>query len=363
MDSIEVFGDRYTHTIFQDDEKPSVHKFFDVNGYNYGEITFFYDSSGRISSQVWIQMPSERVIRRWKYVPIQETDITRIMEYDSLGALIIDVKLDSQGREEILTFTAPEDFSFVDHTRTSFIMEDNLENGEIIWIEVDTVENRMDSTRIHHLHGEMLSPGAYNILPPSPLIDGHVYHIMFRGTTKHGNVAIQKMIREVTYDISAPEITLLMDSRISRPEVAYDTSEPLKSAIFNWLPGFPNDSIASIEVQFSEKDLNKANKGKFIPENNPDLVDSVQYDVSMIGIDRAGNMSKTAVALGIQCDKTPPIKVLSPQVGEYVNNMNLHFSLNEDLNKGTFTIARSEESNHPQVLSVVSIPDTLLIIG
>ena len=132
-------------------------------------------------------MPSERVIRRWKYVPIQETDITRIMEYDSLGALIIDVKLDSQGREEILTFTAPEDFSFVDHTRTSFIMEDNLENGEIIWIEVDTVENRMDSTRIHHLHGEMLSPGAYNILPPSPLIDGHVYHIMFRGTTKHGN--------------------------------------------------------------------------------------------------------------------------------------------------------------------------------
>ena len=363
MDSTEVYGDRYTRTIFQDDEKPTVHKFFDVNGFNYGEIGFFYDSSGRLSSQVWIQMPSERVIRRWKYVPIQETDITRIMEYDSLGALIIDVKLDGQGREEILTFTAPEDFSFVDHTRTSFIMEDNLENGEIIWIEVDTVENRMDSTRIHHLHGETLSPGAYNILPPSPLIDGHVYHIIFRGTTKHGNIAIQKMIREVTYDISAPEITLLMDSRISRPEVAYDTSEPLKSAIFNWLPGFPNDSIASIEVQFSEKDLNKASKGKFIPENNPDLVDSVQYDVSMIGIDRAGNMSKTAVALRIQCDKTPPIKVLSPQVGEYVNNMNLHFSLNEDLNKGTFTIARSEESNHPQVLSVVNIPDTLLTIG
>jgi len=125
MDSVEDFGGRYTHTIFQDDKKPKVHEFFDVNGYNYGEIELFYDSLGRISSQVWIQMPSERVIRRWKYVPIQETDITRIMEYDSLGALIIDVKLDSQGREEILTFTAPEDFSFVDHTRTSFIMEDN----------------------------------------------------------------------------------------------------------------------------------------------------------------------------------------------------------------------------------------------
>ena len=363
LDSVKAFGDRFTHSKFQDEEKPTVHEFFDVNGFNYGKMGFFYDSSGSMSSQVWIHMPSERVIRSWKYIPILGTDITRMMEYDSLGVLLKDMKLNSRGREDIFTFTAPENFGFVNHSGISYIVEGNLESGEIIWIEEDTVENRIDSTRINHLQGEMLSPGAYNILPPSPLTDGHVYQIIFRGKTKHGNVAIQKVIREVTYDISAPQITLLMDLRISRPEVAYTSSEPLESAIFKWLPGFLNDSIASIEVQFSERDLKKSGKGKFIPENNPDIVDNVMYDVSMTGIDRAGNMSKTAIVFGILCDKTPPINVISPVEGAFVNEMIIHYSLNEDLSEGSFTVEGTDGAETDKFPSVISIPDSLLILG
>ena len=190
-----------------------------------------------------------------------------------------------------------------------------------------------------------------------------MYRIIFRGKMRNGNTAIQKKIENVTFDITPPEIQLLMNKRISRPEIAFDSSEPLQSAILKWLPGIYEDTIPSLEVQLSSADLWKAGSGRFIPEMNPDIIDSLIYDVTLNGIDRAGNMGETAVALGIRCDKTPPIKVLSPQQGEYVNNMNLYFFLNEKLNEGTFTIKRPEKSNHPQILSIVNIPDTLLNIG
>ena len=38
LDSVKAFGDRFTHSKFQDEEKPTVHEFFDVNGFNYGKM-------------------------------------------------------------------------------------------------------------------------------------------------------------------------------------------------------------------------------------------------------------------------------------------------------------------------------------
>ena len=84
LKSVRAFEDRYTQIIYGDDGQPVIYKYFDVNGFNYGETGYFYDANGSMSSQVWIEMPSEQIIRRWRYNPIIGTDLTQIIEYDSV---------------------------------------------------------------------------------------------------------------------------------------------------------------------------------------------------------------------------------------------------------------------------------------
>jgi len=247
LESVRAFEDRYTQIIYGDDGQPVIYKYFDVNGFNYGETGYFYNANGSMSSQVWIEMPSERIIRRWRYNPIVGTDLTQIMEYDSVGTLIKNVKLNPEGKQEVLTFINPEELSYVNHSRISFTLEGELASGEIIWIENDTIEHWIDSTRIHQLYDQYLLPGSYNLTPPIQLVDGLMYRIIFRGKMRNGNTAIQKKIENVTFDITPPEIQLLMNKRISRPEIAFDSSEPLQSAILKWLPGIYEDTIPSLE--------------------------------------------------------------------------------------------------------------------
>ena len=254
LESVRAFEDRYTQIIYGDDGQPVIYKYFDVNGFNYGETGYFYDANGSMSSQVWIEMPSERIIRRWRYNPIVGTDLTQIMEYDSVGTLIKNVKLNPEGKQEALTFINPAELSYVNHSRISFRLEGELESGEIIWVENDTIEHWIDSTRIHQLNDQYLLPGSYNLTPPIQLVDGLMYRIIFRGKMRNGNTAIQKKIENVTFDITPPEIQLLMNKRISRPEIAFDSSEPLQSATLKWLPGIYEDTIPSLEVQLSSAD-------------------------------------------------------------------------------------------------------------
>ena len=60
VDAVKTWGDRYTKTYFRvEDGQPTVHEFYDVDGYYYGNIGFLYDEEGNRTEQIWIQYPSE----------------------------------------------------------------------------------------------------------------------------------------------------------------------------------------------------------------------------------------------------------------------------------------------------------------
>ena len=359
LDTVQSWGDRFTTVLFREDGQPYLYEFYDVDSYQYGNVGFMYDSLGHLSSQLWVKLPSRRIVRRWEYEFDPVTEVNRIMEYDSNGVLISDTKLSNDGTEAIFWFIAPEDSAYINNTIVSYLLEGDLEYGSLTWKLTDGGEAAVDSLRFE-LTGDLLRKGEHrdvDLNMVADLRDSSTYDLLFHGKSAKGNPVTERRIRQLHLDLSPPVLQLEVTRYIREPEIMFQVSEPLASATLTWEP----DSLSpvtgtTVSVRFAPEELKMNGQGKFRLADQPELIDGVVYRVSLQGTDRTGNLSEPVTVGGVHYDISPPkLAILAPQNGAYVNQPLIDYSSDEDLAEGTIRFAAiggAEDIYSPHVVSL-----------
>ena len=185
VDTVKDWTDRFSILDFNEESLLKSHGFFDVNAFRYGHVEFEYDSTGRLTHEAWVRHPAGKTMRWWDHIFDPETQLTRIMEFDSNGVLVQDFQLSPDGTESIFWYTELVDSLFINHTNLHFKNVSKLEWGSLTWYEVDTGEVFLDSIEIF-LPKNMLKEGTFaiNMELDSLLNDSAMYNVVFNGKGK-----------------------------------------------------------------------------------------------------------------------------------------------------------------------------------
>jgi hypothetical protein len=134
-------------------------------------------------------------------------------------------------------------------------------------------------------------------LNPAPfLVDGSSYRIELEGVDRAGNKSNISIRESILYDITKPIITMSVPSEgmvnIGK-EISYSISEDLFESKVLWNRiGGNTDENSPHNIEFSDEEKKKGDYDLMILENTPDLLSSTTYNVSIKGIDPAGNESE-----------------------------------------------------------------------
>ncbi|MEE8335267.1 MAG: Ig-like domain-containing protein, partial [Candidatus Neomarinimicrobiota bacterium] len=327
VDTVKKWNDRFTTSTLNMMEKPENFRFFDVNAFEYGGMEFDYDSSGNKTREEWFRKPDNKSMHKYLYKLYPGLDYTNILEYDSNGVLINDLKLSKDGTEAILWVTNPLDSAHINNSGIIYRLEGDLDWGRFTWIP----EFGEDSLI---LDLAALSRGDHRIAfdSDSNLSDSLKYNVIFSGFTKNGNQASERYLKQLTFDVSPPRMTLNIHKYLNSPEFEFITSEKLRQAFLVWNSSNSQSETSGDTVKFSAAELLKSGSGKFILHNQPDLRDSNFYSVKLIGFDQAGNQSITVKQDSILFDITGPSLVIQDLVsGDWINHQKFIFSTNETI--------------------------------
>jgi hypothetical protein len=196
----------------------------------------------------------------------------------------------------------------------------------------------------------------------SLLVDSAMYDIVFKGKGKSGYKASERRINGVKYDISSPIINLNIKPFINKPIISFNQSEPLISASIEWVA--IHDSTQIISTKFDSIDLAMSGKGMFYPSNQPELTDSVFYQVQIFGTDRAGNISKPTVLDSIMYDiRLPVVELISPYIGEFRNFTSISFTQNEPLTSWKIIVKSMAGTPDPQSPHYYETDSSLIDLG
>jgi len=335
VDTVKTWGDRFTRTYYNKWGEVYLHEFYDVDGFQFGNIGFAFNDVGTLTSQLWITQPSKHIIRQWTYDYDPVTEVTRIMEFDSINILVDDVSLYKDGTEAVFWFTGPGDSSFIAEPRLSFILYGKMEWGRIIFTpdegSADTV-----TSRVMMLKGDRLEPGEYNNikfeLNPA-LVDGESYNISIDGKSGRGLIVTRRQLKHITFDQTAPELAFQTGKHINSPDMIISSDEAIVSATLIFKPDsikFPEKE--TIRVLVAEDDLINVHESPVDIIPAVDLEDSVHYNILLSGVDIAGNRGYSSISENIHYDISPPVLAVNNLLSNSaVNTDNISLSISEDL--------------------------------
>ena len=96
----------------------------------------------------------------------------------------------------------------------------------------------------------------------------------------------------------------------------------------------------------------------------PELVDGASYLIRLEGIDLAGNTNEATPINSYTYDASPPIFTqLSPESGSLVNEVNLAFTINENLANGQIIFTRTTGAADAQSPHIVNLSGSRLLAG
>ena len=160
LDTVKNWTDRFSILDYNDLSQLTNHAFYDVNAFQYGNASFEYDSLDRLLKEEWMQYPSGKTIRSWDHFYNPFTEHKRIMEYDSNGIIVQDLRIYPDGTESIFWFTDLEDSVSINNTNLSFMNESFLKWGKVILYKVDNAGVYVDSVE-YVLSNKFLDIGKY----------------------------------------------------------------------------------------------------------------------------------------------------------------------------------------------------------
>jgi CheY-specific phosphatase CheX len=240
-----------------------------------------------------------------------------------------------------LAVTAPSNDEIVNHATVSYSLSEELQTAVMEW---EAVDGATDISAPHKtgLVGEELSAGKHKDVQlaeiPS-LNDGTVYRINFIGIDKSGNVSDTVRVEGIQFDISPPELTIVhpaTDDFINTNILSYSISEPLTNGRLIWTATSgdvePDEHV--VPLVFEEMSVGDHPDVKLMQA--PRLSDGIVYDLSIFGMDLAGNTSDTITVANLTFDITPPrISIVEPVSGASRNSVAISYKLSEDLIQGT----------------------------
>ena len=339
VDSLETWKDDiFTIIDYNEYEKPYFYHFLDVNAVGYANATLEYNDQGWLTRQVWKRLPDGKQIRLWTYDFDPQTELTRILEYDSSKTLVMDIRLNQDSLEAVYNPIIPVDSGFVNHTRISVELQDSINYGFITWRWVAGVPD-VDSVHVFRMPDSLFERRTYyeyDLQLDNYLTDGGIYDIEFTGESAFEFEIIKVVIRHVMYDITPPTISIGTKPAINKPEFFFTTDEPLSTGYVEWIP-FPShshqDSIHRIAMTNAE--LKLGTKQFITLDNQTPLLDSAEYTLQLTAYDRARNSSFFQAEELILYDISPPLVYMYyPLSNTYVNHLEVQVEASEVLASG-----------------------------
>ena len=171
------------------------------------------------------------------------------------------------------------------------------------------------------------------------LNDGSMYSFEMTGTDLAGNVSDTAIVDSVSYDITAPIITMIYPfngEAINNPAVSYAISEQLFLGEMLWtqVEG-KEDTLSPHIVNLAGDELSKEEKIRINMIHEPILMDGSIYTLTVNGRDLASNDSEPIIVSNILFDTTPPsFSNIAPDSGSALNHQRISYAISEDLFKG-----------------------------
>ena len=343
VDSLETWKDDiFTIIDYNEYEKPYFYHFLDVNAVGYANATLEYNDQGWLTRQEWKRLPDGKQIRLWTYDFDPQTELTRILEYDSSKTLVMDIRLNQDSLEAVYNPIIPVDSGFVNHTMISVELQDSINYGFITWRWVAGVPD-VDSVHVFKMPDSLFERRTYyeyDLQLDNYLTDGGIYDIEFTGESAFEFEIIKVVIRHVMYDITPPTISIGTKPAINRPEFFFTTDEPLSTGYIEWIP-FPSSSHQDSihRVAMTNTELKLGTKQFITLDNQTPLLDSAEYTLQLTAYDRARNSSFFQAEELILYDISPPLVYMYyPLSNTYVNHLEVQIEASEVLASGQIIV-------------------------
>ncbi len=139
-----TFTDQRSHFTIMDGEHVSKIVFETVDGQKYGQIELDFDYLGNLQEERWRDLPSARVIRRFKYKIDIMADVTQIWEFGHDGGLLSHVAIDQAPADQLYKTPPPRTHNTLD--------------------EVDIIAREIRGSRIIVPHGGIIPKTISDVL-------------------------------------------------------------------------------------------------------------------------------------------------------------------------------------------------------
>ncbi|MFQ6605885.1 MAG: Ig-like domain-containing protein [Fidelibacterota bacterium] len=286
---------------------------------------------------------------------------------ESEAVIIENIQLDTSPPE--YTLSQPVDGEWIADLFISYTISENIANGQVIFKWENGTPDPVN-THMAELTGEALFQGPHegiHLTFDTPVVDGAKYSVQLAGTDRAGNELRGQEIHGVLYDATPPVLSFLhppTGAFVNDFMITYSSSEKL--------------SLAKVQVEIHGEDVitaelgNTSRKGGenfFRLTDYIDIVDGQTVDITLKGVDLAGNETVTDPLTNISLDKTTPECVITaPEDGGHVQRLFLNFSISEPLDSLSMTVERTagkaDDNTPAQALIPVYLikPDEMSIL-
>jgi len=233
-----------------------------------------------------------------------------------------------------IAFTYPESNIFTIETKVNFDVSEDMYDFNIDWKGDGTVG---ESHPVNFNQQKVLPAGSYNsddLIVPE-LKDGFSYTISLNGRDRAGNVATPVELTDIRVDLTPPEFTAFFPESgafINLVNIGWTLSENIASGKVSFRHSGADLALESelvdVELQVGER-IPSELKSKI------KLRDGMNYSISIIGTDFAGNVSEALTVNQVTYDISPPEMITAlPKSDSFVNLVEVNYASNEPLIAG-----------------------------
>ena len=257
-----------------------------------------------------------------------------------------------------IVLSNPQSKDFINSTKLSYDLSEELIQGEIIWDPVDPTGG--SSIKVNLKEDEM-DKGSFNELilqNQTELIDGILYNISINAFDRAQNKLSILLSDSITYDITPPDFVDIAPeagSYVNSAIVQFTNTERLSSASVIW------ERIEGEEDKNSPHTIDIPSeyfgKGKQETSNitTPNLINGTIYRLTLNGRDLAGNLSGVVYRNMNYDIKNPELSIIYPLDKPENNNTDIGYELSEQLGSATITytwLNGTEDGNSPHIINI-----------
>jgi len=253
----------------------------------------------------------------------------------------------------VLSINHPQENLYVNERFMNISVNEELENGQVVWEAPDGSNVAMDLKDDHRLDGE--HDLDYDLM----LKEMIPYKVYVEGIDLAGNKGISSSVENVIFDKTAPtlDITFPESGTITNQmRVSYTLDEELMSGKMIWQDVSGLDQSMIHEVELKAEELKKGEHQNIILNAIPELVDGASYMLRIEGTDLAGNKNDSSPIEQYTYDASPPVfSELIPVNESLVNKVNIGYTISEDLSEGKLIFTQTggtDDTNSPHVVNL-----------